>query len=913
MARIRGFPPLRMTHSSSGCVDFPEGTIRRTDEATAEAVCDKMELAWDRLRRMTRKDPENIRWHLHWMRLTLDEGKPPEIRFEELYFGSSLLMFDEDGGAAGVYLHPHEGQRLREPPWDLHGDLRIWPWFSFSEGGVPGGIQDCRAGWIDPASHFSWSYVQEDDGRTRIEVTWSLQGVPADWQERVVQAVKQSAKCQVEGVGECILHADIASGELRFRGSLPLTPADPRPLVRKVALASEPLVVRQPGGADPVREKVVHRPSSPILRWTASVHGRATRFIADDDLDEPFETVVATQQRILLPSSIPARPAEGWLWDLRVEDCGTHREEGQEVRLWRITAVPAGEGSPAGTWLHVPWTGRRLSWFLDGDGGDEVTLWQTTARNARLGWEIAEIDGLGSALCLVRPVWRTPDLPVSGGSLNGEEGAGLLNEVAVEIAGISEVFQIDGESELPEKLLAMDPEQWVAFGAAGERISDPEALGHVGGAVWWRLPGSDGGGRRSGRPADWGAGSSPVLVIQKGEAPRAWGGLWVVENLPEDSEEIVPVLLEDQGRFVVAPPQETSASLWISFRGFIDRYDRREILLPTGEVAVAWVGRVGLPLFPHGSDHLPVPGTSSAGGPDEAPRPAPPTSLLRSMAPLFARVEKEDRDTIALEIPESARASRPLLRLGELLCQAPAHSRLRVEDGTLLRLAIGAELPREGWIQAPSGDRLSLPRRSPGQAAWLTLEPLEGAEPLPRVLLCWDDRGWRFRGFYVLRQAETRLGSVDLPEGGEALLAFASFRPGRFSLSVFDQAGGPRFSWQDAPVDIRSQVSDEELAAWYAKGLSSGYAPGPLQALDMKRTRQPGSTLISFFPVKLTEVRSSQALSVRVWWSPASSPPEVPAAEEVRSAPTGAGGEKRNLSPEELEELSGAEPRSSEE
>lgn len=869
--RVRRPLRLRRKHSSSGCVDFPDGGVRRSGEPDADAACDKMERAWDRLRGMTWKDGQNIGSHLRWMKLIVEDRKPPEIHLQESYFGSSLLFFDEDGGATGVYLYAHEGQNLREPPWELHGDLRVWPWFSF-EGSAPGGEQDSRAGWIDDRPDFAWSYVQEDDGQARIEITWSLHGVPADWQDRVIQAVRDSVRCQVEGAGECILHADRSTGDLRFRGSLPLPATDLRPLERKVVLPSEPLAIREVDGHPPYRERVALRPSVPILRWTASVDGRATRFIAEDELDKPFETTIVTLPRILLPRGIPARSAKGWRWDLKVEDGGPREEGGREVRLWRITAASSGQGLPAGTWQEAPWINRKLSWFLDGDGGEEATLWQTAARNARLGWEIAEIDSSGSALCLVRSLWRTPDLPVSGGSLNGEENSGLLDQVTVEIGGLPEVFRIDGASELPEQSLVLDPEQWVAFTASGERIPDPEVLGHVGGAVWWRLPASDGNSRRPSRSADWGAGSSPVLVMQRGETLRSWGGLWVTEGLPRDIEEIVPVLPEAQDRLVVTPDEE-AASLWVSFRGFIDRYDRRDIQLPAGGSAVAWVGHVGLPLFPQGRDHFPASLPKAPGAPDEVPRPAPPASLLRSMSPLFARIETHARETVALEVPASARASRPLLRLGELLLQAAPPPRILVPETTLLRLAVGTDLPQDGWLQAPSGFHLALPRRVPGEAFWMSVEPHDLPEPRPRILLCWDDRGWRFRGFYVLSQVETCLGRVGLPGGAEVPLVFqdtAASRRGGFSLQIIPQSGGAlRFVWEEAPAVIRSEVSDASLAAWYANGLRPGDAPGPLRELEMHApVVQPDATLIRFSPVRLRRVEHPEALGIRIWWSP---------------------------------------------
>lgn len=851
--RFEGTKP----YVSSGRIEFPSGQVYGSGEPGSDEICRKIEAVRPRLSAWILQDGQSQAQKLLSMRLILnDKDKVVAVEKQEKEFPRAIHFYDADARSEGVYLHCSPDEHP-EPRAKAGEDIREQPWLPLASDAVPPADQDHRVGWPRQEPQVTWSYLRDGDGIS-IEVVWSLAGLPADWHARIVAARREGVTCESEILGKIVLSPAPQTELLEFRGRGPRLAAESSlPFLQELCIR-EPVALRAPGsssqdadGGEPRVSRTIAA-TVPVLRMTALLPERETRFISTRDLEEPFQILAETEARFALPQSIPNGFSPGWPWGLSIEELAGR--EGDTVRRWKVTAAPE-DTDRKGRWSEVPWQDQRLVWpFGDGRPDQEAALWRVDARRARLGWAMPEARDDG-ALCFAQPVWRSIDLSIPSDIVTQGSQFVYRSEVRVKIDGLEEGFSVDAESELPERRLVLAPDRWRVFDPAGERIAQPEILGPAGGAVWWRLePLAESPGRPA-RPADWALGEAPLLVTDGTARPHGWGGLAVATALPRDAVEIPAVSSGEQHALSVVAGDDTA--LWIDHCGFVDCYDRSDMHFPDSKSMVAWTARRGLPLFPQ-----------------------PPSALLRSMCPLYAVVDEDAPTAVRLEVKDGL--SRPVLFLGADLIDPTTAASILVGDRSRLRVGLAAGSSPPVWGgQAFAGKNWPLPSHGAESTLWLAVQPRDELEGPPRYLLRWDAAGWWFAGVYLPPGGMVRLGIVEAP-GGRGHVPIVLEDPAvsaaqRFVLRIHLDPTELCFEWgPGAPEGVRN-LPKPQMQAWYQEGaLAPDTAPELLQRYRIELMEAGDPITVAFLPAGAT-VKSQESLAVRVWRGrPASRPEATP-------------------------------------
>lgn len=694
--------------------------------------------------------------------------------------------------------------------------------------------------WTVEPPLFSWRYRHRGKAIV-LEMTWSCPTLPPAWAEQLRQQHPR-LHCQC-GSQLTVEMAPSSDGPLTYHGELTLNP----PVSQATLPAVLAIYLRQPvvlwsgqipktsdsSGPDtaPSNEVRARVPVSLEARSiSALVQGRRTRWITDEDLDEPFQAEVLTASDVLLPGRLPAGVLRGVPWPLTVTPDDAPPDDGLPPvgRRWRISAQPpdapdaASDKVLAGSWREIRWQPSenenepRLRFGLGVfDRQEAPFLQRVRSRQAVLSWRLEGLDNDTTdtdLLCLAEPRWTSPErlglsLAARGAGSSAKSGEGAENSPVAEISlgaeAPGEWLRLDASSELPWPRLHLDPQHWRFYDANGE-VSDGEALGEVQGHVRWRRPEQD----TDLAPAAWASGNAPVLLMRRSDA-RSWGGLYCPEPVPWDALAEVPPEATPNGTLL--NPSSPVDSLWIDLQGYLTRYDRQRFtFLDTfGEVEVtAWLARVPLPVFPRERSFL-----------------------LRSFAPFHA-VRSPFRHLLQL----TASHPRPVLAFGRDL-DTSGPQLLDVGPDTRLRYHLAdtpAEMPDVFGPGRIPGSRLRLPGVRP-HSLWLALE----TDPASGFLISWSaEGGWQLRGFFHSNGTAVRLG-VD-EDGREIRLGADPGTDGRsFRLTL--NRGEAAWS-REAPEHVVRQVNTSEIAAWERGFFAPENRPDVLRSYGFRVVTQPDET-----------------------------------------------------------------------
>ncbi len=737
------------------------------------------------------------------------------------------------------------------------------PWVALQPGLEPGADRRARLGWVAGEPVFTWRYA-ETDGRRKIELVWSLAGLPDAWARSLVPADDEPVSCRVDDGTACPLKASV-SGGLRLAGDLVVTANEPRPARRRFRLVPPLAVVDEdeagPGGFD---DEVLA--TLEAIDFRARIAGRATHFVAVDEFPRTFEAELLTAPEVLLPDRLPGDTFAGVSWPLEVRErdpaTASYRGAAVAARRWLLTSETGEGAATPARWQDVLWDGEPPAIVCCPAGrGDELRIEVLESRRARVTWNVgANADD--SLLLTTVPQWR----PVAHRrELAAAIEAGAYDYapgVQAEIDGLEERFTVDESSELPAQRLILGPDSWSVRDPLGRAVEAAETLGLVGGNVRWRPPAAAAEGPRT--PTDWTGGSAPALVIDRsgsgqpgsgqpgsGQVER-WGALYAPVPVPwERLREIPPVAGDDAreaGPRVAGPrdltlePTTAPRSLWLSLWGFVGRYDRVELSFAHHRgrrQVVAWIADAGLPLFPPPGDFL-----------------------LRSLAPLYA---------VRVSQPWTFRfrtTARPTLEIGARLLAPERGPRFELGPETRCRTQVAdADTPPQSF--GPSGIPGTLVRwpRVGDRVLWCAVDAIPEPGSIPgrmRVLLSWDaGNRWRFRGFYSPPREAVELGRVrfrgDGAERSVLLGAGLGSRARPFTLEL-----GEQLRWSgNTPKAVKEQVTDEMIQRWEETfALRAADKPEPLAGYAYRL--RPGEMVLEFY----RQERSSpidQVLAIRAW------------------------------------------------